>query len=238
MLKFRALGVVLVAALVAGCATISIEGSGNVVSTSEEFTGFDRVSASHSFEVEIHQSESYGVVVRVDDNIVQHLQVVMRGSTLEIGLKPGNTYNINDATLEAEVSLPELTGLELSGSSDATVTGFASLKDLTVELSGSSSLEGEIDAGDVRIEASGSSDVKLSGLVRDLTVNASGSSEIQLADFVVDDADIEASGGSEVMVNAGGTLTVNASGGARVTYLGNPTQGSVETSGGASVERR
>lgn len=238
MLKLRVLALCLVVALMAGCAVISIEGSGNVVSQTEEFTGFGKVSVSHTFEVEIRQAESFSVVVRVDDNIVEHLQVVKRGSTLEIGLKPGNSYDISDATMEAEVAMPELTGLELSGSSKATITGFGSSKDLAIDLSGSSSLRGDIEAGNVRIDASGSSSLLLTGSGRHLRVNASGSSEIELADFVVDDADIEASGGSDVSVDAGGTLTVDASGGSRVTYLGNPTLGSVEMSGGASVERR
>ncbi len=238
MFRFRVLVLCLGGILLAGCAVITIEGSGEVLTQEEGISGFDKVNVSHGFDVEIRQAESYGVTIRVDENIVEYLQVTKRGDMLEIGLKPRNTYNIKDATMEAEVTMPELTGLELSGSSDALITGFGSAKDLTVVLSGSSSLQGDIDAGNVRIDVSGSSDVLLTGSGQDLAVEASGSSDVELADFPVADADVEASGSSDVNIHASGTLTADASGGSRVRYLGNPTLGRVDTSGGASVERR
>jgi hypothetical protein len=52
------------------------------------------------------------------------------------------------------------------------------------------------------------------------------------------DANVEASGGSEVTVNASGMLDADASGGADITYLGSPTLGRIEESGGGSVRRR
>jgi hypothetical protein len=49
------------------------------------------------------------------------------------------------------------------------------------------------------------------------------------------DANVEASGGSEVTVNAGGRLDADASGGSNIYYLGSPTLGNVETSSGREV---
>jgi hypothetical protein len=44
--------------------------------------------------------------------------------------------------MEAEVTMPELLGVDLSGSSDAKVSGFDSSKSLVVDLSGNSALLG------------------------------------------------------------------------------------------------
>jgi hypothetical protein len=51
-------------------------------------------------------------------------------------------------------------------------------------------------------------------------------------------ADIDASGGSQVTVNVSGTLNVDASGGSQISYSGNPTLGTIDTSGGAQVRPR
>ena len=229
---------VVLVALLAGCTPVTITGSGNVVTQEEAITGFDKVDASQSFEVDINQGEVYSVVIRVDDNVLPHLQVVKQGDTLNIGLKPGQFYSIRDATMQAEVTMPELTGLDLSGASHATISGFESAKDLIVDLSGSSSLRGDIEAGNASFDLSGSSDVTLTGSGGDVTIDASGSSDVNLAEFPIADADINVSGSSEVTVNPSGRLDVDASGASDVTYLGSPTMGVIDTSGSSTVNPR
>jgi hypothetical protein len=207
-----------------------------VVTREEPISEFDKVDISSSFEVDINQGESFSVIIRVDDNLVEHLQVVKQGSTLKIGLKPNRNYTIRNATMEAEVMMPELTGLDLSGASHANIAGFKSTKDLSVDLSGSSSLRGDIEAGDISIDLSGSSEMTLAGSGQDVTIDASGSSELDLAEFPVVDARVDASSASTVTVNASGRLDVDASSASNVYYLGNPTMGEIGTSGESSVE--
>jgi len=238
MFKSRMLVVFLAVALLVGCTPVSITGSGDVVAQEEGITGFDKVDVSQSFDVDISQGEAYSVVIRIDDNLLQHLQVVKQGGTLKIGLKPGQIYSIRNATMQAEVTMPELTGLDLSGASQATITGFESAKDLIVDLSGSSSLRGDIEAGDASFELSGSSDVTLAGSAQDVTIDASGSSDVDLTDFPVADADVNVSGSSEATVNPSGRLDVDASGASDVYYLGSPTMGRIDTSGSSTIKPR
>ena len=228
--------------LLAGCTLVSeqasITGSGNVVTQEETFTGFDKVDVSHTFKVDISQGHTFSVVIRVDDNLVEYLEVVKRGSTLKIGLKPGRPYNIRKATMEAEVTMPELTGLELSGASQGTITGFKSTKRLDADVSGASQLRGDIEAGDARFDVSGASQVTLSGSGQDVTIDASGASIVELADFPVADANVEASGASKATVNPSGRLDADASGASHIYYLGSPTLGKIDTSGASSVQRK
>jgi hypothetical protein len=227
-----------VAALLAGCGLGAITGSGNVVTQEEAMTGFDKLDVSDGFQVDVSQGDSFSVVIRFDDNLVEHLQVAKQGNTLKIGLKPGRFYNLRDATLEADVTMPELTGLDLSGGSHVTLSGLISAKALSADLSGGSHLTGDVEAGDATINLSGGSHATLSGSAGDLTIDASGGSHAKLAELVVVDADVEASGGSEVTVNPSGRLDADASGGSRVYYLGSPTLGKIDESGGSTVRRR
>jgi hypothetical protein len=210
-------------------------GTGNIETQEKSFTGFDRVEAGHVFQVEINQGEDFSVIVRVDDEVKEFVQVTKQGNTLKLGLKPDRTYTFKNVTLEATITMPELTGVSLSGASHAQVTGFKSAKDLNLDISGTSSMEGDIEASAVTCELSGSSTINLDGSTNDLVVNASGGSIVKLSEFSTADADIEANGASTVTVNVNGTLDANASGASRVYYVGAPTLGTVNTSGAASI---
>jgi hypothetical protein len=241
MFKSKMLFFGLSAALLAGCVIptgTSITGSGNVVTQEEDYTGFDKVDVSNAFEVDISQDESFSTVISVDDNLVQYLRVVKEDNKLKIGLRPGRLYNIRNATLRAKVTMPDLTGLDTSGASQCTLTGFKSPKNLTVDVSGASSVRGDIEAGDATFDVSGSGQVTLAGSAQNVTIDASGGSEVNLADFRVNDAAVDASGSSTVTVNAGGKLDAEANGASDVYYLGNPTLGDINTSGASTVEYR
>jgi hypothetical protein len=238
MRKFKFFILFIALAMLFGCAQIPITGSGNLVTQEEPIIGFDKVDISHSFEVDISQGESFSVIIRIDDNLVEHLQVVKEGSSLKIGLDPNRNYTASKATMTAEVTMPELTGLDLSGASHATISGFKSTNDFSVDLSGASSLVGDIEAAKTSFDLSGGSDANLSGSGQKTTIDAAGSSQIDLSNFLVADVMVNASGGSTATVNTSGRLNADASGASQVYYLGDPILGEIDSSGSSSVERR
>ena len=235
MFKSKILLGLLLAVLLTGCGQGTITGSGNVVTQEEAISGFDKVEVSHAFKVNISQGETFSVVVRMDDNLFEYLDVVKQGSTLKIGLK---TERISrDTTREAEVTMPDLTGLDLRGASQVTLTGFKSTNALNLDLSAASHLRGDIEAGDTQIDVSDASQVTLRGSAGDVTMDdVSGASTVDLADFPVVNANVTARDSSVITVNASGTLDVDAKSASEVYYVGNPTLGEIDTSGGSSVE--
>ncbi len=193
-----------------------LTGSGTPVTETMSITGFTSVSAAMGFRVEITESSTYSVRVTVDDNVVDKLRVTKTGDTLSIALDPG-IYTF--MSLRAVVSMPDIEGLELSGGSRGSISGFVGLASLDLELSGGSHVDAE-------------------GSAIDLTVDASGGSTLDLEDFPVHDADIGFSGGSSGTISLDGNLDVDVSGGSRLWYVGNPTLGSIDTSGGSSVQKK
>lgn len=238
MHKMKTLIPLLVTLFLIGCTQVTITGSGNVVTQEETLADFDKVDISQSFDVDVTQGENFRVLIRVDDNLVEYLDILKQDSTLKIRLKPNRSYNIRNATLEAELTLPELLGLDLSGSSEANISGFESTKPLLVDLSGNSELFGDIQSGDARFTISGNSSVALAGSAGDIVVDASGSSEADLSEFPAADASVDASGASTVIVNLSGRLDADASGSSDVYYLGSPTLGRMDTSGSSTIQPR
>ncbi len=251
-------GLILAALVLAGCGTWSHSrgaslpfgpdrlsgggerfiGSGRVMSREFDLRGFDRVEISNAFRVDIVQARSYGVTVRIDDNLAPHLRVEKQGDTLIIGLKPLRGFNIGRSTQEAEVRLPELRGVQASGASDASMIGFSGGREFEAELSGASTLEGEIEAGHLRLELSGASRGRLRGSAESIYIHASGASNLDLENLPVTDAEIELSGASEAQVVINGNLDLEASGASRLLFEGNPVLGRIELSGASSIKRR
>ena len=217
MFNLRISVLLVIATLLAGCGgLVSLTGSGNVVTQEEAITGFDRLDVSDGFQVDVSQGDTFSVVIRVDENLVEDLQVVKDGSTLKISLKPGRSYNLENATLEADVTMPELTGAALAGGSH---------------------LVGDVEAGDVTFKLSGGSHVTLSGSAGDLTIDADGGSHATLADLQVVNASVDARGGSHATVNPSDRLDSVAKGGSHVRYLGSPTLGTIDTDSSSSFKQ-
>jgi hypothetical protein len=215
-----------------------ITGSGRIVTQDYDLSGFDQVDVQFGFQAEITAGDTFAVQLEIDENLVDLVDVLIQGSTLTIRLKPTGSYSLFDVTRRATVTMPSLVGVDASGGSQVDITGFRSSDDFSASISGGGRLSGDIDTGDVECECSGGSNLRLVGAGGSLYLVASGGSEVDLAQFELADAFIEASGGCDVTVNVGGRLDVEASGGSDVYYLGSPTLGDIDSSGGSSVQHK
>jgi hypothetical protein len=250
----------LVAFLSIGCDVVRdmivLEGSGNIETIEEEWIGFNRVEASHSFDIDIKQGDEYRIEIRVDEEFVDYLEITKRGNTLDLDLKEEFSYRFVDGVLEASITMPELVLVRLSGASHAHVEGFDSKEQFTAELSGSTTLTGNMGAGNIFMDLSGSSDlsgdytsrdadlkasgashIMLSGSGKDVRIDASGNSTVDLQDFTSEDATVDVSGASKVVLNASGTVDVSASGASELRQVGEGKFGNIDSSGASSVDR-
>jgi hypothetical protein len=245
----------LISVMSAGCVG-GVRGSGNLEIRQYDFSDFDRVDVGYAFEVEIAQSSSYSISITADDNLFEYIQVSKEGETLKIGMK--RILSLGSVTLKAQVTMPQLRGLELSGATRGTVSGFSSTENLDVEVSGASSLDlVDISTGDVEFEVSGASEVtgdiavadaefdisgastiELEGSAIDIVIDASGASRVKLAALLIDNADVKLSGASSGTVKLDGRLDADLSGASKLEYMGQPTMGTINTSGDASLSKK
>jgi len=215
-----------------------LAGSVNLVTEEMEFSDFSIVEVGYAFEVEITQSSSYGVDITADEHVevsrtgedeyerkltFDYIQVSKAGDTLTIGLKSGYTYRsshlLRPLTLRAEITMPDLYELTLSGATRGTFEGFNSLHELILTLSGASSLSAR-------------------GTANDVLIIASGASHLELSDYPVHNANVTLSGASRATVNLDGRLDADLSGASRLLYIGEPTMGDIQTSGGSTVSEK
>jgi hypothetical protein len=230
-------------------------GSGNLETEAYAFTNFTEVEVGSAFEFEIKQSSSYSINVTADDNVIDHVQVSQDGQTLTIRLR--RFIYFGSVTLRASVTLPQLSGLTVSGASHGTVSDFSSTEDLDITISGASRLTGDITAGDVAIDVSGASmftgdvtaddvafdisgasTIQLDGSANDMVADVSGASHFNLDDFTVSNADVDFSGASSGTINLNGRLDADLSGASRLWYIGEPTMGTLDISGASTLSKK
>ena len=227
--------VLLTSGLLAGCGGVVI-GSRNLETQSFNYSDFTQVEAHNGFQVELTRSSVFSIVITIDDNLIEYLEVDKSGDTLRIRLQQNRLYT--SATLRAKITMPDLNRLDLSGGSQADVTGFTLSHDLSIELSGGSRVTGDISADEVDLKLSGGSRIDLVGSADNLVADGSGGSHFELGSFPVGNANIKISGGSRATVDVSGTLDVDLSGGSRVLYDGEPKLGNIDLSGGSTVNSK
>lgn len=232
---------------------------GNLVTEQLDIRGFSAIEVPGSWEIEV-ATGPFAVQVSVDENVRDDLRVELRGNTLRFGMR-SRVGMFRRPTLRAQVSMPALAAVQVSGSGRVAATGFDAPA-LQVGVSGS----GRVDAGGCRVGAldasvSGSGDINVEGCtVGSATVSISGSGGVALrgeaaacagsavslriggsgaADLrgcTFADADISISGSGDGLLTLGtGDLTGSISGSGSITYRGAPTRVDVRTSGSGRV---
>jgi hypothetical protein len=235
--------IVIVAAVAVTCTVLILRGwpgvligSGNLETEEYAFTNFTEVEIGSAFEFEIKQSSSYSINITADDNVLDYVQVYKDGQTLKIRL--GGIPSLRLVTLRASVTMPQLSGLTVSGASRGTVSDFSSTEDLDITVSGASRVTGDITAGNVEFGISGASTIQLEGSANDMVADVSGASLFKLGDFTVNNAEVNISGASTGTVNLNGRLDANISGASTLLYIGEPTMGDINTSGASTLSKK
>jgi hypothetical protein len=197
------------------CSMMAMQGSGIEAEQVREVGSFERVHVSGSANVVVRVGGEPGLTLRGDDNLLEYVVTEVRGDTLWIGMESGS-YSFHTG-LDVEVSVPELSGLSLAGSSEASVSG--------------------LQGSEFSASISGSGVVRASGHVDRLESRVSGSGDMDFSEVQARQVRVAISGSADVIVQASESLDVSISGSGDVRYVGQP-QVSKSISGSGSVSRR
>jgi hypothetical protein len=218
---------------------------------------FTRIEVGGAFEVNISQSDSYQVNVSADD--FPHVRVEKINDTLILKRQGIEWFAPFHGQPMAVITLPALTGLNVSGASHGKFENFQSNNNLTIMISGASHFEarnisvenlsvkiagasgliGDIKAaGETNLEISGASKVELTGGGTSVIAKVSGASKTDISKYPVQNANLEISGASSGTINVNGKLDADVSGASKLLWLGTPIMGDIRTSGASQLSRK
>jgi hypothetical protein len=168
-------------------------------------------------------------------NVIPYLRTEVRNNTLRIYVDEIMEVDANKNII-ANITLPSLTGLDLSGASDAVITGPISTANFHLEVSGASSVDiQELHVQSFKGDMSGSTSLTLrNGDITNGSYEVSGSGEIKAFGVSQQTATLDLSGSADAEVNVATKLNVEISGAGNVKYKGHPAI-SQDISGAGSV---
>ena len=209
---------------------------GQVINKQMEYSDFTVVDVGSAFQVDITQASGYSVIIKASETILDKIDVTKEGNTLTIRAEPNIPIT---AVYRAEITMPNLTELVLSGASKGTVQGFSSSEAFTINLSAASRLDIQnTNAGNVEIDLSGASTFIAEGSGNDLVSIVEGASRLDLANFPVNNSNIDVSGASQATIKLDGTLDAVVDGASTLYYIGEPTMGDIEISGNSTINKK
>jgi hypothetical protein len=256
----------LVTFLASGCGVILVPkdgeaGPGELETRQYDFSEFTGVDIGNAFEYEVQRADTYRISITANSNVFDDIKITQEGQTLIIGMEiPGSPWAIFKVNprVKVVITMPQLQGLDSSGATHGTVTGFRSndnwdvtvsgastvelediaAGDVTFDVSGSSKATGDIEVKNMRLEVSGASTVQLKGSAGSMTADVSGSSNLKLADLEVGSASVTLSGASNGTINLDGSLDAKLSGSSRLVYIGEPVLGTIDITGASTLKRK
>ncbi|NCB08686.1 MAG: DUF2807 domain-containing protein [Bacteroidia bacterium] len=144
------------------------------------------------------------------------------------------TYN--PGKIEIFVTVPEVDGLNVSGSGDIEAETEIKTRILDLAVSGSGDIQiDKLNAERVKTNISGSGNILIEGdqTADELSVNISGSGNVKAGNFEAEDVSVTIAGSGNATVNTNGSLKARIAGSGNVYYRGNPNiDSSVAGSGG------
>jgi hypothetical protein len=221
---------------------ICIHGNGNVVSEYRTPGLFSKISNSTNVDVIFRISDTTGVTVEAEENLIGYIETELHNGTLEIGLRHGIAcLNFNEpariivtAPSVSEIALSgsgkiiagSLTGgfvsVKLSGSGAITVEGVTA-DDMDVRISGSGDIQlRSIETSSIDARISGSGDMNLEGDAAVANFTTSGSGDNHSQNLLVKTAVITISGSGNIYTSVETRLNASISGSGNIYLKGNP----------------
>ena len=181
----------------------TIKGNGNIVTHEIQVGYFDEIELSLPATVNYTTGDHYGCIVKVDENILEYLDICTSEGDLE--LKKANRYrtvNLQATKFVIEVVSPTLKGIDVAVSGDVNVLSDMVGEKMSIEIAGSGDVvfKEPVVFREFEVEVAGSGDVKTDKRsdFQKVDIEIAGSGDVSFNEANVLFADIEIAGSGDV----------------------------------------
>lgn len=205
------------------------------------FSDFTELDIAGSFNVYVQQGNDFNVtlVSHEGDNKLDKASVQQDGNTLEVSMNSKWSFfskSNNGEKLDLHLTMPELTEIELTGTSHAIIKDF-NQEDISFEISGASHCNASVQLDKLVADMSGAGNLNLKGTSQKMYLELSGASTLNAYDFITSETEAELSGASNAHIHVNNSLDADLSGASQMLYVGEPTEVRSETSGAAHITK-
>jgi hypothetical protein len=230
--------VVLSSAIIASANPLSIAtatGDKTVVTQVRPVSTFHAIKVSGGIDVELSQGNGQKVQVVADENVISQIRTEVKDGVLNI-FTEGSIRNAQ--TMEVHLTFQQLDAITASGGCDIESEQKLSFATLKLDISGGCDVELKCKAENLVCKQSGGCDVELSGEAQKGSFTVTGGCDMKASEFYLKNCTVDASGGSDVSVNASVELTITATGASDVNYYGKPAKITKSAHGASDINAR
>jgi hypothetical protein len=188
---------------------------------SRQVSGFNAVASAGPFNVHIKLDGNESVKVDADADIINDIETVVEGNTLNIRFKDHHNRHNDVHKAEVYVEARSLNELTNSGSGSVKVDGTISAGNFKAILSGSGNISTSVKAEDIHAVISGSGSIKLSGSTSNANLIVTGSGEIEAKGLKTSSVTAVITGSGNVYIEAEKSVSAHITGSGSVVYSGN-----------------
>jgi hypothetical protein len=200
----------------------TIRGSGNFATETRSVNGIKGVELAMSGTLHIAQGESERLVIEAEENLLPHIETVMRGSTLLIRTESGTNIHTTQG-IDFRLTVTELTDLSVSSSGDILAAALEGNR-CVIDISSSGSIDlDSVDCTILTVRISSSGEVAIAGgSAERQDVRISSSGDYYARDVAGTEADIDISSSGSATVNVAEQISGSISSSGNIYYAGNP----------------
>jgi hypothetical protein len=185
------------AVLLTGCA---LSDDGPMTSQTRDVSAFTRIDNQDSVGVRLLVGGPQRIKVRTGEKVIGDVKTDVRDGTLHLSFD--HDSGIGGSNVVVEATVPELTGIEASGSGDIDADG--------------------IDADALEVRSDGSADISLDGKAGRLALALDGSGDADATALTARDANVAVGGSGSARVRAEDRLDAEVDGSGDIHYQGDP----------------
>lgn len=182
------------------------------------------VSVSSGIDLYLTHGNTEALNIKSDASTLKDIEVINNNGSLTIRFKNSFKWSriLSSKGIKAYLNYKNLSSISASGGSDVYTQNVLQTTNLSLKASGGSDLSLSISCKNLSLQISGGSDADLSGKAENMTAELSGGSDLNAYKFLVSNAKVNASGGSDAKLSVSQGLDANATGGSDIYFKGNP----------------
>jgi len=200
-------------------------GKGKILTDNRTVSSFNSIDidAPVKSNITVTPGAQPSLVLNGYENIVKIIKVRVEGNTLHI--YTDNFLNLSsDKDVSAEITVPSLTSLSISGASDANINGNISGSDFSLRISGVGKVNiANVNVSNLSAHISGAGDVIInSGSVNTAIYQLSGTGSVSAFNLQTQQSSATVSGAGDIELNVQKQLDAHISGAGSIRYKGHP----------------
>ncbi len=217
-----------------------ITAKGPIVTRNLQLDQFSTIEVSSAVEIKYTQQPgNVTATLSCPEDIIPYYTFTVEDNKLIAKAKDNTNIYLNNMKIVLTVNSPDLTSINMSGSSAFTAKSLTT-QSFTMVASGASDFNvGSLSATDVMLTVSGASDLDIKSLQSTgFELIASGSSEFEADNIITKEFNVNVSGASDLEIDnlSATTSTIMLSGASEAKIAGKSNSGTLSASGSSEIK--